>query len=106
MKEMKITIWKNENEIEKTYERDNYKLFFGTIEDILSVFDELILPLDEATVRKDCACWNESYDQWLHNLDAVRSHLTDARMAHWLLGLQTLTHASNEEMHRLFPAYY
>lgn len=38
---MKITIWKNENEIEKTYERDNYKLFFGTIEDILSVFDEI-----------------------------------------------------------------
>ena len=73
---------------------------------ILSVFDELILPLDEATIRKDCAAWNESYDQWLHNLDAVRSHLTDARMAHWLLGLQTLTHASNEEMHRLFPAYY
>ena len=50
--------------------------------------------------------WNEDYAKWLHNLDAVRSHLTDARMAHWLQGLQAQTHASEEDMHRLFPDYY
>ena len=75
-------------------------------EHILAVFDELVAPLDEATVQKDCACWNEDYKQWLHNLDAVRSHLTDVRMAHWLQGLQNLTHASNDDMHRMFPNYY
>ena len=77
-----------------------------TTDHILAVFDDLLAPLDEATVQKDLAVWNEDYARWLHNLDAVRSHLTDARMAHWLQGLQAQTHASEEDMHRLFPDYY
>ena len=77
-----------------------------TTEHILEVFDELLEPLDEATVKKDLEAWSEDYGKWLHNLDAVRSHLTDARMAHWLQGLQSLTHATEEDMHRLFPEYY
>ncbi len=77
-----------------------------TTEGVLSVFDGLLIPLDEPTVRKDCSRWNEDYGQWLHNLDALRSHLTDARMQHWLQGLQNLARASAEDMHSLFPEYY
>lgn len=38
---MKLNIYKNQHEIEKTYEVDNYDLMFGTVEDILSLFDEI-----------------------------------------------------------------
>lgn len=38
---MKLNIYKNQKEIEKTYEVDNYDLMYGTVEDILGIFDEL-----------------------------------------------------------------
>lgn len=38
---MFLNIYKNQNEIEKTYEIDNYDLMYGTVEDILSLFDDL-----------------------------------------------------------------
>ena len=38
---MKLNIYKNQNEIEKTVSVDKYDLMYGTVEDILSVFDEL-----------------------------------------------------------------
>lgn len=38
---MKLNIYKSQKEIEKTYEVDAYDLMYGTVEDILSIFDEL-----------------------------------------------------------------
>ena len=38
---MKLNIWKNQKEIERTLEVDTYDIMFGTIEDILSLVDKL-----------------------------------------------------------------
>lgn len=38
---MKLNIYKNQKEIEKTYEVDSYDLMYGTVEDILQVLDEV-----------------------------------------------------------------
>lgn len=38
---MKLNIWKNQKEIEKTLEVDTYDIMFGTVEDILSLVDKL-----------------------------------------------------------------
>ena len=38
---MKLNIYKNQKEIEKTYEVDNYDLMYGTVEDALAIFDEI-----------------------------------------------------------------
>lgn len=38
---MKLNIYKNQREIEKTYVVDNYDLMYGTVEDILGLFDEI-----------------------------------------------------------------
>ena len=38
---MKLNIYKNQKEIEKTYEVDNYDLMYGTVEDALEIFDEI-----------------------------------------------------------------
>lgn len=38
---MKLNVYKNQKEIEKTYEVDTYDLMYGTVEDILGIFDEL-----------------------------------------------------------------
>lgn len=35
---MKINVYKN-REIEKSYEAENYDLMFGTVEDIMTIFD-------------------------------------------------------------------
>ena len=37
---MKLNIWKNQKEIEKTYECKEYDIMFGTVEDFLDVLDE------------------------------------------------------------------
>lgn len=38
---MKLNIWKNQKEIKKTLEVDEYDIMFGTIEDLLSIVDKL-----------------------------------------------------------------
>ena len=38
---MKLNIYKTQKEIEKTYEVDSYDLMYGTVEDILGIFDAL-----------------------------------------------------------------
>lgn len=38
---MKLNVYKNQKEIEKTYEVDTYDLMYGTVEDILGIFDEM-----------------------------------------------------------------
>jgi hypothetical protein len=40
-KTMKLNIYKNQHEVEKIYEIDNYDLMYGTVEDILGIFDEI-----------------------------------------------------------------
>lgn len=38
---MKLNVYKNQREVEKTYEIDNYDIMYGTVEDVLSMFDEI-----------------------------------------------------------------
>lgn len=38
---MKLNVYKNQKEIEKTYEVDNYDIMYGTVQDILSILDEV-----------------------------------------------------------------
>ena len=38
---MKLNVYKNQKEIEKTYEIDTYDLMYGTVEDILAIFDDV-----------------------------------------------------------------
>lgn len=40
---MKLNIYKNQKEIEKTYEVDSYDIMYGTIQDILAVLDDFDL---------------------------------------------------------------
>lgn len=44
---MKLNIYKNQKEIERTIEVDQYDIMFGTIEDILSIIDQLDLLEDD-----------------------------------------------------------
>lgn len=37
---MKLNVYKNQKEIEKTYEVDEYDIMYGTIQDILEVLDD------------------------------------------------------------------
>ena len=37
---MKINIYKNQKEIEKTYQVDEYDIMYGTVQDILAVLDD------------------------------------------------------------------
>lgn len=38
---MKLNVYKNQKEIEKTYEVDNYDIMYGTVQDILALLDEV-----------------------------------------------------------------
>ena len=38
---MKLNIYLNQKQIEKTYEIDHYDIMYGTIEDALAIFDEI-----------------------------------------------------------------
>lgn len=38
---MKLNVYKNQKEIEKTYEVDAYDIMYGTVEDVLGIFDEI-----------------------------------------------------------------
>ncbi len=38
---MKLNVYKNQHEIEKTYEVKTYDLMYGTVEDVLAIFDEI-----------------------------------------------------------------
>ena len=37
--ELKLNIWKNQFEIEKTYTADTYDVMFGTVEDLMNMLD-------------------------------------------------------------------
>lgn len=38
---MKLNVYKNQKEVEKTFETDAYDLMYGTVEDVLAIFDEI-----------------------------------------------------------------
>lgn len=44
---MKLNIYQNQKEIERTIEVDQYDIMFGTIEDILSIMDQIDLLEDD-----------------------------------------------------------
>lgn len=51
-KTMKLNVYKTQTEIEKTYEIDNYDLMYGTVEDVLSIFDDIEDYSDNAQIFK------------------------------------------------------
>ena len=77
-----------------------------TTTEIVASYDEMLEPLDDESVHKDCRRWNDDFEKWLKYKKAMRDHLSDPRMADWLAGLKSLTKASVEEMHEYFPEYY
>ncbi len=77
-----------------------------TTAEILASYDEMLEPLDDDSVQKDCRRWGDDFGKWLKYEKAMRDHLSDPRMADWLAGLKSLTKASVEEMHEYFPEYY
>lgn len=44
---MKLNIYKNQREIEKTYEVDSYDIMYGTVQDILAVLEDGIPDLND-----------------------------------------------------------
>lgn len=44
---MKLNVYKNQKEIEKTYEVDNYDIMYGTVQDVLAVLDDGIDKLND-----------------------------------------------------------
>lgn len=38
---MKLNVYKNQKEVEKTFTVDTYDLMYGTVEDVLAIFDEI-----------------------------------------------------------------
>ena len=76
-----------------------------TTQNIQSVYDDLLLPLDEVSVRKDCARWGQDYDRWMTYREVLRKNMGEERMADWLSGLQELTKATDEQMRECFPEY-
>lgn len=77
-----------------------------TIDHITELYDEMLAPLDEDTIKKECQRWGDEFSKWGKNKKAMRNHLNDSRMVDWLAGLKSLTKASNEQMHAYFPQYY
>ena len=48
---MKLNIYKNQREVEKTYEVDNYDIMYGTIQDILEILDNVNLDDQDALLK-------------------------------------------------------
>lgn len=49
---IKINIWKNQKEIEKTYTAETYDLMYGTLQDIFAILDEVKDFKDEGELLK------------------------------------------------------
>lgn len=49
---MKLNVYKNQHDIEKTYEIASYDLMYGTVEDIFEILDELEDGATEAKILK------------------------------------------------------
>ena len=77
-----------------------------TTDHISELYDELLAPLDEDTIKKDCQRWGDEVSKWEKNKKAMQIHLSDTRMVDWLAKLKSLTKASTEQMHEYFPQYY
>ncbi len=81
-KTMKLNIYKNQKEIEKTYEVDEYDIMYGTVQDILEVLDEGIADMN-------------NNDQLVKVISANKSKLEDLLMD--IFGAEGLT---KEELRR------
>ena len=49
---MKLNVYKNQKEVEKTYETDTYDLMYGTVEDLFEVIDEVDDMQDDMELMK------------------------------------------------------
>ena len=49
---MKLNTYKNQNEVEKTFEIEAYDLMYGTVEDLLNILDGVTDGANEATMLK------------------------------------------------------
>ncbi|WP_302826370.1 hypothetical protein [Anaerofustis stercorihominis] len=49
---MELNIYKNQKEIKRTVEADTYDLMYGTVEDVLNIFDEIDDLKNESQILK------------------------------------------------------
>jgi hypothetical protein len=59
MATLKLNIYKNQKEIEKTLEAESYDLMFGTVEDLLQIFDVDSLTDNVKIAEMVATCFNE-----------------------------------------------
>lgn len=59
MATLKLNIYKNQREIEKTLEAESYDLMFGTVEDLLQIFDVDSLTDNMKIAEMVFTCFNE-----------------------------------------------
>lgn len=76
---MKLNIYKNQKEIEKTYEIDTYDLMFGTVEDIFNVLDEIDEKASKADILKAVQKHRNKIN---HLLKDIFPELTDDELKH------------------------
>ena len=56
MSELKLNIYKNQKEVEKVLKAESYDLMYGTVEDLLQIFDPDTLTNNVAIASAVCKC--------------------------------------------------
>lgn len=59
MNTLKLNIYKNQKEVEKTLEAESYDLMFGTVEDVMVIFDPDIMTNNIAIATTVFKCFDQ-----------------------------------------------
>lgn len=57
---MKLNIYKNQKDIEKTYEVDNYDIMYGTVQDVLALLEDGVDKLNDGDKAIELITENKS----------------------------------------------
>lgn len=76
---MKLNIYKNQNEVEKTYETEAYDLMYGTVEDLFEVMDDVSDTSSEMEILKAVQKHRHKLNRLLKD---VFPEITDEELKH------------------------
>ena len=76
-----------------------------TPERIPVYLENTIGEIPDADAQKDCARWESSFDKWISSGKTMLGYLSEERYNDWLRGLASITHADEETMKNIYPAY-
>ena len=76
---MKLNIYKNQHEIEKTYEIEAYDLMYGTVEDIFDVMDDVDEKASQMEILNAVKKHRNKINQLLKD---IYPELTDEELKH------------------------